>query len=196
MSRISAGNLLHVRIKGETIAALVAGVLRREHENSGTALKSIQKASGASYDTACKWHRARNAPRAAHLLELAKRYPNILRIILELIGRNDVWELCVMHAIPEKMLVENSGRWPSKLIYTDKSVSINVIVSTQIGQKLNQRQLWFLGQLQQGYKVSNSKLISVWKISSRTAYRDISELVKVGMVKRTGTKKIGYYKLV
>ncbi|HEU5047350.1 MAG TPA: hypothetical protein VFT64_05835 [Rickettsiales bacterium] len=193
MSCTQTGKVLPARITSETIAASVAGVLRREHHKSGSALKSIQRVTGASYDSACKWHRARNAPKSASLLRLAAHYPQILRVILELIGRSDVWNLCLQHAIPQKMLTELPRKTSLSSAYDDTFVVLNVLVDLQTGCQLNQRQLWFLGKLQQGGRAWAQDLCSVWQVNHRTAQRDIAGLVQANLIRFTGAKKNGRY---
>lgn len=58
-----------------------------------------------------------------------------------------------------------------------------------VGQ-MNQRQLWFLGQLQQAHEVHLDDLIKVWLVHERTAKRDIAGLLgaKLLLAVRSGRK--------
>jgi hypothetical protein len=47
---------------------------------------------------------------------------------------------------------------------------------------LNQRQLWFLGLVQQGYQVKAADIASFWGVSSRTAKYDMADLVRLRLV--------------
>ncbi len=64
----------------------------------------------------------------------------------------------------------------------DKSVLIYVRVDAHIAVQLNQRQLWFLGQLQQGYKISSEELVNMWRVHSKTAGRDVKGLQEAGLI--------------
>jgi hypothetical protein len=48
--------------------------------------------------------------------------------------------------------------------------------------QLNQRQLWFLGQLQQGYIMHAGSLVDTWQIHAKTARRDLKGLLKAGLI--------------
>lgn len=76
----------------------------------------------------------------------------MLKALLELIGRADVWEICVQKEIPSKMSANKHQKKPKNAIYRDKYVTINVVISSELAIKLNQRQLWFIGELQRGKK--------------------------------------------
>ena len=71
--------------------------------------------------------------------------------------------------------------------------TISVTISLKHAQNLNQRQLWFLGMLQQGYRVRANDSVKTWDVSSRTAKYDISLLTKMGLVQFIGPPKTGKY---
>jgi Fic family protein len=60
---------------------------------------------------------------------------------------------------------------------------------------LNHRQLWFLGRLQQGWFPNAENIETTWRVSLRTAQRDIATLVDIGLVRFTGARKTGWYEL-
>jgi Fic family protein len=61
--------------------------------------------------------------------------------------------------------------------------------------KLNQRQLWFIGELQNGKHIGVNEIAKTWQKSYRTSKRDIQGLTKIGLVDRIGARKNGYYSL-
>lgn len=123
---------------------------------------------------------------------LAKIYPNVLRRMLEIIGRYDAWELCTENDIPEKM-ESTFYKASNEDIYSIKFVTINVVVDARIASQFNQRQLWFLGQLQRGNKVRAEDIVGTWQVSAITAKRDIAGIVDAGMIKFVGARKNGWY---
>jgi len=195
MSRTPEGKELLASITDNMIAALVSGILRQAHPRSDTPIKRIALVTGANHNNIAKWYHGSNLPKLRNFLMLAKHYPNMLRLMLQLIGRGDVWELCVQHGIPQKMLSERPQTHPRQRVYSDRFVSINVVVDSLISSKLNQRQLWFLGSLQQGYNVKVEDIVTVWKITCRTARRDITGLKDTWLIRFAGARRNGHYEL-
>jgi len=195
MSRTQEGNELPVAITDKMVAALVAGILRQDQPKSDAPMKRIELATGVNRNSISKWYHGSNAPKSAHLLLLAKSYPNILRMILQLINRGDIWELCLRHSIPQKMLSARPKTRTRQSIYKDRFVSINVVVDALTSGQLNKRQLWFLGRLQQGDSVKAENIVSVWRSTPRTARRDIAGLIAVRLIRFTGARRNGRYEL-
>jgi len=196
MSFIEKGQSLPQEINEKTMAGLVACALRQEYAGARAAIKRIETATGISQNCVRKWYRGSNAPESVHLLELARIYPCVLRMILELIGRSDVWDACVRNSIPQKMQAEHSTGHLKRVVYYDKFVVIGVIVNLMIGCQLNQRQLWFLGRLQQGHKVKVDDISAVWRVHFRTAQRDITGLRRASLIRLAGVRREGCYELV
>jgi Fic family protein len=82
------------------------------------------------------------------------------------------------------------------VIYTDKFVSINVNIPSYIIEKLNKRQLWFLGLLQQNQNVKAEDIAVAWQINMRSAWRDITSLSNLGLIQFLGAKRTGKYRLL
>ena len=78
-------------------------------------------------------------------------------------------------------------------IYTDRFVGINVQVPLQLSGKMNERQLWFLGELQQHRTVRAQDICKVWGVTLRSAERDIAQLLATGIVVYRGSRKSGEY---
>jgi len=195
MPSTQKGKELLATIKENIMATLVSGILRQEQPKSDAAIKRIALTTGLDQNNIAKWYNGRNAPKSANLLKLAKPYPNMLRMILERIGRSDVWELCVQHGIPQKMLSERQKTFVRQSINSDRYVSINVVVDALVGSKLNKRQLWFLGRLQQGNKIKADDIVAAWRVDPRSARRDIAGLVKNHLIRFAGARKNGKYEL-
>lgn len=60
---------------------------------------------------------------------------------------------------------------------------------------VNDRQKWFLGQTAKGIRTSSTDFASYWKISQKTAKRDITYLKKKGLIEFSGAPKNGIYRL-
>lgn len=192
MSSIEKDQVLLEEITDQMVAALVANALHAEHVDTNAVIKRIGRLTGANLHSIRKWYQGLNAPKSAHLLMLAKIYPNVLRRMLETIGRYDAWELCTENEIPEKM-ESTFYKSSNRDIYSIKFVTINVVVDARVADQFNHRQLWFLGQLQRGNKVKADDIATIWHVALVTAKRDVAGLIKARMIAFMGARKNGWY---
>ena len=184
-----------VRITEQELANLIAKALRCEHQNDSAVIKRIDQKIDVSPHIIYRWYRADKPPKSTHLLRLASVYPEVLRTILEVIGRSDVWELCLAENIPQKMYARTEFNHAERPIYTIKYDTINTTINSEISVKLNQRQLWFVSELQKGKKLKAEDIIKKWDVSIATSRRDISELLKHEVIIFIGANKNGFYKI-
>ncbi len=122
-------------------------------------------------------------------------YPQVLKEVLEMIGRNDVWELCLAKNIPEKMHEASGRKNTEEPIYTIKYDTINATINSKISIKLNQRQLWFFSELQKGRKLKAEDIVEKWSVGIATSWRDIAELINHRAIHFIGTNKNGHYQI-
>lgn len=183
------------KISDKNIAYIISNLLRQEYADSGSAVKHIVKKTNVSLRTAEKWYNSSNVPKSAHLLLLAKSFPPILDALLELIERTDLLE----SGKPRKLSFHSDNNAPAHTtkvrIYTDKFVSINIPISSNLIENLNQRQLWFLGLLHKGYDIKALDITYFWKITLRTANRDLAGLIRLNLIHFIGANKKGRYKI-
>jgi hypothetical protein len=78
-------------------------------------------------------------------------------------------------------------------IYRAMYCTINLTLPLRIASELNQRQLWFLGLLQQGERRKADHIAATWQVSTRMAKYDVEALVKKGLIRFNGAKKNGWY---
>jgi hypothetical protein len=124
---------------------------------------------------------------------LARSSPNVLQVLLELVGRGDMAE-----AIKREFHPPNRPSLPLFLnapmqIYSEKFFTINVTINAEGAAKLNERQLWFLGLIQRGYDVRSSDIVAIWNITTRTARADMASLKKLKLVCFKGARRNGRY---
>ena len=62
-------------------------------------------------------------------------------------------------------------------------------------RQLSIRQVWFYGELKKGNSPGLTDLIRFWDIGEATAKRDLSDLVRLGLIRFVGTKRSGYYEI-
>lgn len=187
---------LRINITGFDVASMCSRALRKEHQNDTSCVKHIQAKTRISENTISKWYRALNAPKTSHFLILATNYPEVLKGLLVMIGREDVWRYCLLKNIPQKMSAGTDESIENKALYSDKYVHIDVVLNREIAAKVNQRQLWFLGELQNGQSIPGRQMAKIWKKSQRTARRDIQAMLNLGLIKYCGSPKNGHYILL
>jgi hypothetical protein len=78
----------------------------------------------------------------------------------------------------------------------DKFVPYHVRVDAHIAVQLNQRQLWFLGRLQQGEKMVASNIVETWRVHSKTARRDVKGLLEAKLITSIKTGRINRCELL
>ncbi len=195
MSFNQNNQVLPAKITDKMVAGMVSNALRIEHTYSSAVVKRIGRLTGASLHSVTKWYQGLNAPKSGHLLMLARVYPNVLRVILEMIDKREVWEVCEQMLLRDRKASLFHNQLLEEEIYRVKFVPINVVVDSKIIPNLNQRQLWFLGRLQVGVSLKALDIQTVWQVSEKTAKRDISNLVKAKLIKFLGAKRNGYYAL-
>lgn len=177
------------------VAKMVAASLRAEHQNDPALVRKIHADTNIKLHTVEKWIYGVNSPKSGHLLKLASLYPEVLKAILETIGRGDVWELCVREKIPNTMREQLIRKKPRNAVYRDKNVPINILIETETATKLNKRQLWFLSELQKNKKRCAQDIAGKWQVDVKTARRDIAGLVALGIIRFDGARKNGFYLL-
>lgn len=187
---------LRIKITGFDVATMCSRALRKEHQNDTSCVKHIQAKTRISENTISKWYRALNAPKTSHFLILAANYPEVLKGLLLMIGREDIWRQCLLKNIPRKMASRSDGNIENKALYSDKYVHIDVVLNREIVAKVNQRQLWFLGELQNGQSISSRQIAKIWKKSQRTARRDVQAMLEWGLIEYCGARKNGHYILL
>lgn len=189
MSLVSKDQVFSTQITDKLVAVLVAQALRQEHAATDAVVKRIARATQASPTTVRKWYEGQNAPSSAHLLTLMGTYEGVLQTMLHIAGRGEIFEADSF----EREAPLNALR---QAFYGDRFVTLNVVVNSQLAANLNQRQLWFLGQLQQDRLVRAEDIVRVWGVVLRSAKRDIKLLVDNKSIRYVGGKRNGRYLIV
>jgi hypothetical protein len=195
---ISDHGFQHVTVEEleQYIAHTVAKALQEKYGDLPMTVKKIAREIGADPRTIRNWYKGEHAPKTVHLLLLAKSLPSIMRMVLHLMERPDLWEYCKVGAL--QPAVSNTAHAAAALppVYYERNFVINVTLHPAVTGKLNPRQLWFLGLLQCHHKIKPDDIASTWNVSTRTAQADIAGLVAAGLVHLVGSRKTGWYEAV
>ena len=195
MSLSNDDQVFHSDLALKKLALEMQKILRREYGDVRHAVKRMGRRTGIGPRTIRNWYDGRNAPESRHLLLLAAYYPSILRAVLQIIGYSGLELLQERNAASlnaARTGTKSRSFWET---YSAKSCTINVMLDREKALKLNQRQLWFLGLLQQGYQVTATEIASFWAVSARSARYDVLGLIKLRLVEFKGARKKGYYEL-
>lgn len=193
MSFTKIHHILPHKIDDQQVAKRVSQALRENHLDVASTIKNIGQITGINSNTIAKWHRHQNPPKSAHLLALAAHYPAVLRAICEIIGWPELWQAALRENIPQRMqirLQESSNYYQPR---GDKSVTPRNAAIGFLSPTLNRRQVWFLEEIRKGRRLNSTDLAINWRVTERTAKRDIRGLVHEGFVKFRKNGPSGWY---
>lgn len=174
----------------------VAEILRQEYAGRPSPMKLISGKTSVAPATIKNWYIGRNPPRLAHFLILARNYNAILDVLLEEIGGRDLREGYASLGIKLTRASDSRATELSKAVYSAENCTINFSLPPRIARKLNQRQIWFLGRLQERKKVNVDDIIVQWRISPRSAKTDIANMVHLKLIRFMGSRRMGHYILL
>jgi hypothetical protein len=167
-------------------------ILDEKYQNARSVPKQIGKIAGVAPDTVRKWRSGCNSLCLGHFLLLAKVYPEVLQAMLDLVGHESVSVTPNQTVFDEPEAPKST---PLGKIYSAKYCTINFNLSLDIARRLNQRQLWFLGLLQQNQRINADDIAIVWDVSARMAKYDVETLLEQGLIRFRGAKKNGWYEV-
>lgn len=180
-------------ISDPELARIVAYALHQDFGDKRHAIKHISRLTGANLRSIKNWYIGVNVPSSGHLLLLARSSETLLHFILEQIGGEDLRDA---FQLLNGGINDNKNRAKlvtERKIYGDNSVTIKVTINPNDICDLNERQLWFLGQLQKPDKTCTKDIAKTWRVTGRTAKRDVAMLVEKKLICFKGAKKTGSY---
>ncbi len=184
-----------VGISDTELAKLVAAGLRKDYGDLPSAIKEIGLKTGANLRAIKNWYQGRNAPSSSHLLTLARSSPSILQIVLEQVGGADLRDAFMLLEMGDNKGMDGKTILKNAPEIAENSFRIHVDISPAIAGKLNERQLWFLGILQQGQKLKTADIAAQWHVTDRSARGDVAALAELGLIRLEGSRKTGWYVL-
>lgn len=181
------------RLTEVELALRIATALRDDFDDFSSSIKHIGQQTGANLRAIKNWIDARNAPSSIHLLALARISPSTLRIVLEQVGGSDLFDAFELLSPRPKSKKMTSKNIIPLTIYSAENCTINVSIAREVASKTNQRQLWFLGHLQQRRQLKARDIVVYWRVSTRTAKTDLARMIQMGLIRFVGAKKTGWY---
>lgn len=198
MSQAKIDRKLHAKFIAKTDEQIRSGItkiLRKKFRNNSSAVKVICRDTGAALRAARNWYDGENSPSLLHFVLLARNYPELVDLFLNLCQQR-----------PDKSPVRAAKRpvegtpdpGESKPMLPPKTTDHvgNNVGNREGVEACNSRQLWFMLRLQEGATATAEALASCWRVSVRTAERDITQLRQHGLITYHGSKRTGHYSLI
>lgn len=180
----------------KTEAALIKGVVLQLRKIGGantSAVKRIARETGINPRTVKAWYEGQNIPNLCAFIHLARYYPSLIDLFLD---------QCQRRPDRQRKGAAKSDIRPTSPTHTpapdDKNSPENVPndVPNRIDTSAcNIRQLWFINTLLEGEKVFAPDIAAHWRVTAKTAKRDITSLKSAGLVVYRGTRRSGFYEL-
>lgn len=168
------------------LANILARALRADFGALRSAVKHIALITHAHPDTVSKWYQGKNVPNSEHLILLARSSPSLANAIVELasISRS---------ALASVPLEGSCKKIPQPSIWQLDTAKTAHGVTTNVTINLNSRQNWFVLHLSQGEEIRPADIAEHWRVSLRTAKRDIRAMKSRGIVTYVGHPRRGRY---
>lgn len=182
-------------------AQTIAELLRKEHGDSNRAIKQLMRQTDASERTVKHWLSAQHGPDTVYFLRLVVSSPVIRAFVLGLIegpaSRQkpmDRFSLATAkdaYAAGEAILAPSS---PGNLRNDLKDDPDRGPINDPETIELNERQHWFLTRIAEGGRYGAIEIMSTWKVSMKTARRDIRGLQQANLLVYVGSRRKGRYR--
>ncbi|MBK8274228.1 MAG: hypothetical protein IPK89_15740 [Sphingomonadales bacterium] len=185
----------------QAYAEVIANLLRKEHGDTHRAVKQLMRLTHASERSAKHWMAAQHGPDTVFFLRLVATSPVIRAFVLGIIEsqQSALSEAAIVgpgraslgHGHREEMA---TGRyWPnSDPINGPESGPVN----DPITDGLNERQRWLLDRVARGLSTRARDVAAHWRVSIKSARRDIAGLCACNLLHFVGARKNGRYHLV
>lgn len=180
-------------------AELIADALRREHDDTHRTVKTIMRWTGASERSVKNWLSGESGPSGYFLMRLCIRSAAVRALVTELL---------VVPGMPPRS--HGNGKIQAVPSTPTNAISLPLLEGDVAGNRdtirdiirdmdvpnrhpLNERQAWFLLRVGHGDRFLAEDLAVHWRVSERTAKRDIAVLKDWGLIQYVGTLRRGYY---
>lgn len=186
----------------ETYARTMAELLSREVGDSHSAVKRLMLQTDASERAVKHWLSAQHGPGTLYFLRLLVSSPVIRAFVLGLIegpasrqisGRVDRFSQMIAKDayLVGEAAAGASGRGYGKSDPKDDPDRDPINDPETV--ELNERQHWFLSRVAEGGRCGAAEIMAMWKVSLKTARRDIHGLQQAKLLVYIGSRRKGRY---
>ena len=196
MSQAKKDRVSHLSETQKTEAALIKGVvlhLRKIGGASTSAVKRIARETGTNPRTVKAWYEGRNIPNLCGFIHLARCYPGLIDLFLGQCQRKperlrQSRQKTVGTPLPSAQTIIRRGQNLAENVPNDVPSQID-------SSSCNIRQLWFINTLLEGEKVFATDIAAHWRVTVKTAKRDITGLKSAGLIVYRGARRSGFYEI-
>ncbi|MBA4780879.1 MAG: hypothetical protein IPF48_14060 [Sphingomonadales bacterium] len=185
----------------QAYAEVIANLLRKEHGDTHRAVKQLMRLTHASERSAKHWMAAQHGPDTVFFLRLVATSPVIRAFVLGIIESQQSSSAEASKIGPgitsfgqghrEEM---SAGRyWPNSDTINDPESGP---VNDPITSGLNERQRWILDRVARGLSTRARDVAAHWRVSIKSARRDLAGLCACNLLHFVGARKNGRYHLV
>lgn len=165
----------------------MSGILRNEHEKESSPVKKISQKTGIPPTTIKKWYTSKKPPSIGHFVMLAQKYPAILKAFLEVSGHG-----YLIAYVRSTTTVNDENKMPISV-----EAFRDILNTAHVPKNIfNERQTWFLIRLRRTNTARAEDIAGHFKVSLKTALRDIKELKEIGQIHFVGSKRTGKYAII
>lgn len=189
----------------EVYAQTIAELLRKEHGDSHRAVKQLMHQTDASERTVKHWLSGQHGPDTVYFLRLVVSSPVIRAFVLGLIESpasrrmpdpGDRYSLATAkdaYAAGEAAF-DPSNRGNRQIDPEDDPDRDPINDPETL--ELNERQHWFLTRVAEGGRCGATEIMATWKVSLKTARRDIRGLQQANLLVYVGSRRKGRYRRI
>ncbi|MDD3181326.1 MAG: hypothetical protein PHD48_00745 [Alphaproteobacteria bacterium] len=179
------------RVLDQEIANMVRTALRKDFPKVKLVARAISREIDVNLEAVKKWYNGQNTPSSAHFLVLVRISPSLFEAFLVEVGCASLAPFFL-----SERARNGGGNQAHNGAIAGRSGGSDVTSNVTINpwpDDLNERQSWFLAEIRDGFAPTAESLRKRWRVTERTARRDIAEMIKLNLIERRGAKKNGVY---
>lgn len=181
-------------------AETVAELLLKEHGGDKHTVKKLMRQTHASQRTVKHWLAGEHGPDALFFLRLMVSSPVIRAFfigVIESTSADSASNMVDRGALSEVRRAYARGEHAAPAAQAEADPNDGPKDDTlddPDSDELNQRQVWFLDQLLGGGRCCAEDVMTAWRVSQKTARRDIASLKARRLVEYVGSRRKGRYR--
>ncbi|WP_188236886.1 DeoR family transcriptional regulator [Sphingopyxis sp. LK2115] len=189
------GRMLHpwngLARSAKDYAELIADALRQENGDTHRAVKTIMGWTGASERSVKNWLSGEFGPSGYFLMRLCGKSGAIRELIVDHLVETDISPSQNIRRLAGTNKGKPMGRKNARNSYEGRSpVEVDGVTQRDkdvtngdiSGHRLNRRQEWLLTRVESGASGTVDDISTHWRVSKRTAKRDIAALRTLGLI--------------
>lgn len=188
MSYINMDRVFPILSQRDT-AQIIGEILKKIYGGSSSSVKAIAAITPADLRTIKSWYEGRNVPNLSNFLQLCVNAPEFFSAVLKSIGYHDL----ARHLDSTQQRKESIEPSQQIQVYSINFDTMDAASALDLVRQLSIRQVWFYAELKKGNRFGVDDVIRFWDVGEATAKRDLSDLVRLGLIHFVGSRRNGFY---